>query len=125
MKDNVVIKKSEINGKGLFAGRDFKKGEIILRWNPKLILKDEIEKLTKKERNYVYFSGSRYYLMQSPERFVNYSCNPNTFVKDFCDVAVRDIAKGEEITTAHEENFENSFECTCGSEKCRKLLGKR
>lgn len=125
MKKEVVIEKSKINGKGLFAERNFKKGEVVIKWNPKLILKDELKKLTKKDRNFVYFSRSRYYLMQSPERFVNYSCEPNTVVESFSDVAVKDIAKGEEITTEHEKKGENSFECTCGSKKCRKLLGNR
>jgi hypothetical protein len=47
MKKDVVIKKSEINKKGVFATRDFNKGEIILSWNPKILKKIEIEKLKK------------------------------------------------------------------------------
>jgi len=34
---SVVVKKSKISGKGVFASRDFKKGEIVLRWRPKKI----------------------------------------------------------------------------------------
>ncbi len=40
MKD-IVVKKSKIIGKGVFAIRDFKKGEVVLKWNPKPITKFE------------------------------------------------------------------------------------
>ena len=36
---NVIVKKSKINKKGVFAVKDFKKGEIVLKWNPKIIVR--------------------------------------------------------------------------------------
>ena len=45
---DVIIKKSRIQGKGVFANKDFKKGEIVLRWNPKKITKEEADKLNTK-----------------------------------------------------------------------------
>jgi hypothetical protein len=39
--------------------------------------------------------------MQSPEKFVNHSNCPNTFMRKGRDVAKRAIKKGEEITTRY------------------------
>lgn len=34
---DIIIKSSKIHGTELFAGRDFKKGETVLRWRPKVL----------------------------------------------------------------------------------------
>lgn len=62
--------------------------------------------------------------MQEPEKFVNHSCDPNTFVKDFCDVALRDIVEGEEITSDYTDSlFPNTVMlCNCGSNHCKKVI---
>ncbi len=113
---NIIIKKSKIQGKGVFANKDFKKGEIILKWNPKKITKKEADKLTTKQKHYLYEERNKYFLMQSPEKYVNRSCNANTKPKNLCDVAVRNIKKGEEITS----NYKNtSFKCECGAKNCK------
>ena len=95
------VKKSQIHGKGVFAGRDFKKGEIVIKWHPKVITKEQLMSLSKKQKTYIQKMGSKYYLMQFPEKFVNHSITPNTFVLNDCDVAKRKIIKGEEITTRY------------------------
>ena len=113
--DNLIIKKSKIQGKGIFANKDFKKGEIVLRWTPKRLIKEEADKLTTKQKHYLYQEKNKYFLMQSPEKYVNRSCNANTIPENLCDVAVRSIKKGEEITS----NYKNiSFKCKCGAKGC-------
>jgi SET domain-containing protein len=113
---DVVIKKSKIQGKGVFANKDFKKGEIVLNWSPKKITKEEADKLNIKQKHYLYKERSKYFLMQSPEKYVNRSCEANTIPKNLCDVAVRSIKKGEEITS----NYNNvSFKCKCGAKNCK------
>ena len=112
---NLIIKKSKIQGKGVFANKDFKKGSIVLRWNPKKITKEEAGQLTTKQKHYLYQERNRYFLMQSPERYVNRSCDANTIPKNLCDGAVRSIKKGKEITS----NYNNaSFKCKCGTKGC-------
>lgn len=112
---DIIVKKSKIQGKGVFANKDFKKGEIVLRWNPKKITKEEADKLTIKQKHYLYKERNKYFLMQSPEKYVNRSCDTNTIPKNLCDVAVRSIKKGDEITS----NYKNiSFKCGCGSKSC-------
>jgi len=84
----VEIKESPIDGKGLFATRDYREGEVIL---PRMMTKMDGE-----------FSLTRY--EQSEEsRFTNHADEANAeVVREEGDavnlVAARDITKGEEIT---------------------------
>ena len=102
--DDVVIKKSKIGqfDKGVFAKRDFKKGEVVIRYNNlKPLTKQDFEKLPKNQKQFTHKHWGVIYLYSSPARYVNHSSNPNTVqnLKDRHDVAIRDIKKGEEITT--------------------------
>ena len=117
---DIIIKQSVIHGKGIFAGRDFKKGEIILRWKPRVINKSELANLSEPERKFIFSAGpDTYYHMQEPERFVNHSCENNTTVQDACDVAIRDIKAGEEITANYNDDGIDDFVCNCKTKHCR------
>jgi len=123
MNKDIIVKKSKINKKGVFAARDFKKGEVVLKWNPKILEKSEVQKLKDSQKHYLYEnSKDKYFLMQSPEKFVNHSCEANTQVKNSCDVAVRDIKKGEEITSDYGKGGSISFVCQFGSKNCRGVI---
>ena len=126
MSRDVVVRKSRIQGKGLFAARDFKKGEIVLRWNVAHILTvAEVATLPLSEQKYVsVFENGKFILFQPPERYVNHSCEPNTIVKERYDIALRDIRSGEEITTDYTESavLPSPMRCRCGSKKCKKLI---
>jgi SET domain-containing protein len=107
----------------VFAARDFKKGEVVLKWNPKILEKSEIEKIKDNQKYYLYkVDKNKYYLMQPPEKFVNHSCEANTQAKNSCDVAVRNIRKGEEIVSNYGKGGFVSFECKCNSKNCRSAI---
>lgn len=121
----IIVKNSKINGKGVFALCGFKNGDVVLHWDVSRVLsKGEIDKMSEEEKNYVSFLNGKYIQMQEPEKYVNHSCDPNTNVKDFCDVAVRDIKEGEEITSNYEDELPEGayMECNCGSSGCRKII---
>lgn len=123
MTKDLIIKKSKIDKKGVFAARNFKKGEVITKWSQNTIKKSEIDKLAANDRHYIYKAGGyKYLLMQSPEKYVNHSCAANTRVKNNCDIAIRDIRKGEEITSDYEKGSSVSFECKCDSKNCRGMI---
>lgn len=122
MNKNIIVKKSKIDKKGVFAARKFKKDEVVLKWHPKILKKLEVDKLPDKEKHYVYQKNKKRFLMQPPERFINHSCEPNTRVKKYCDIAIRDIKHGEEITSDYEKGGLISFQCQCGSKNCRKVI---
>ncbi|MFA5797440.1 MAG: SET domain-containing protein [Candidatus Woesearchaeota archaeon] len=124
---DVIVKDSPIEGKGIFAARNFKKGEIVVQWDLTHILTaSEAKKVPLAEKRYVAFLDGKYILMQPPARYMNHSCEPNTTAKNFCDVAIRDIKKGEEITANYREDNPPGFEmkCTCGSKYCKKIIRK-
>ena len=119
---DVIVKKSEIHGTGVFAARNFKKGEVILTWNPKYLPLSAKDTLTDAEKNYAYILEDKIRIMQEPEKFVNHSCDNNTHVVNECDVALRDIKAGEEITANYDNDGISEFECQCGTDKCRRIV---
>jgi SET domain-containing protein len=125
MKLPVIIKKSEIHGKGVFANRNFKKGQIIIRWDiSRQLTKDQVKKLPKKDKEYIAYVHKKYILMQSPAKYVNHSCDSNTYSKNFKDIAKRNIKKGEEITGDYSQDADEDFKmkCKCQSAKCKKII---
>ena len=82
--------------------KNFKKGEIVIRYNNlKPLTKKEFQSLPKGEKNFTHKHWGVMYLYSPPERYVNHSSNQNTQqdLINKCDIAIRDIKKGEEITT--------------------------
>ena len=115
---DIVVKETKGKGKGVFAARDFKKGEIVLIWHPKAKLSlEEMRKLPEDEQIHTTYVGNgMYYVMGEPDRYVNHSCDPNTYVNDDKDIALRDIKEGEEITSDYAVNSIDDWEmeCKCG-----------
>ena len=126
MSENVIVKTSKIHKKGVFSAKNFKKGEIVLKWHPLLLSKSAVEKVSPSQKHYVIKYGEKYILMQVPEKFVNHSCKPNTHIRNCSDVAMRNIKKGEEITTDYgKEDGLVVFKCTCGHKNCQGYIGKK
>lgn len=105
MIENLEVKKSNIGqfkcGFGLFAKKNFKKGEIVKKYNLRELSKQEFKDLPKEEKEFTHKRNGKILLYPVPERYVNHSNDPNT-IQDFeigADIAVRNIKKGEEITT--------------------------
>jgi len=97
----VIIGKGNLVGKGVYANRDFKKGEVVVQYYLKPITQEEYEGLPKSEKEFTHSQYGEMHLYSEPERYVNHSDNPNTY-QDFqqsADIALRDIKKGEMITT--------------------------
>jgi SET domain-containing protein len=127
--NDVEVRKSGIQGTGLFARRAFKAGDVVLQWKlENKIDTTELAALDFEERKYLHpLDEHTYAILKPPERFVNHSCNNNTVVKNLCDVAVRDIQVGEEITSDYSssDSGDQSFLCACGAPNCRKFVGRK
>lgn len=97
---DLVIGKGNLAGKGVYANREFKKGEVVTRYNLKPLTKEEYKNLPKSEKMFTHSHWGQIYLYLEPDRYVNHSDNPNTYqdLENKCDIAVRDIKKGEMIT---------------------------
>ncbi len=125
---NLIVKKSKIHGLGVFAGRSFRKDEVVVHWiGAKILAKNQVKKLIKKEQTYVSaFTHGQYILYAEPARFINHSCFPNTHLdrRWMGDRATRTIHKGEEITSdyGYEMAFGENEPCTCGHKNCRRMM---
>jgi len=88
-----------------------------------IIIDDEFY-WNEKEKRYVSFIDDKCIFLEAPARYVNHSCDANTHVENFCDVASRDIKIGEEITGDYtsESVPSSSVKCNCGSDKCKGYL---
>jgi len=99
-KNEIVIGKGQLAGKGVYANRDFKTGEVVIQYNLRKLTNEQYEKLSETEKIFTHSHWGIIYLYSEPERYVNHSDNPNTYqdlIKK-CDIALRDIKKGEIIT---------------------------
>lgn len=117
------IDKSTINGIGLFAGEDIRLGQVMWVFNSRfdsIIRQDEMSRYPELVQKYVdkYAWVGRddghLYIGIDDDKFCNHSDTPNKgYVhEDNTFIALRDIAKGEEIT----EDY--STHCFCGDELC-------
>ncbi len=76
-------------------------------------------------RTHAWWQGTRCYLTWDHGRYTNHSCSPNCagFGGEF-DVAIRDIAAGEQITNDYAHiAVDVRFQCRCGSVACRGWIG--
>lgn len=120
--NSIVVQDSPTHGRGVFALRNFAAGEVVVPWTgAKFLNKTELSALSDTDKQYVSeIPAGRFVLFAEPACFVNHSCEPNTAVQNDANVAVRDIQKGEEITTDYTlEGADIDFVCQCESEKCR------
>lgn len=98
--NNVFIDKGNLAGKGIYANRDFEKGEIVIKYKLKSISQKEYNKLPENEKDFIHIFKGQIFLYPEPERYVNHSDSPNTYQDHIlkADIALRDIKKGELIT---------------------------
>lgn len=125
MNIDLYTKNTPNKGRGIFALKPFKKGDIVLDWNEenKDISKEDLNKLPEDEKKYVAQFNEKIILIAPPGRYINHSCNPNIKNENGKDYAIRDIEKDEEITGDYEDGGTGlSFECKCGALNCRKII---
>jgi len=129
MNQFVEIKKSEKHGDGLFALKDFKKGESLYSLKKgKIVNYDEIQSLSEQEKRHLDQIGeNEYEIIESPGCYINHSCEPNVEEKERVGYALKDIKKGEEITIDYDKiaYLEKPFECHCGSKNRRGFVRGR
>lgn len=124
------VKKSKINGKGLFAAKEYNRGQFIeYIHGSKVLIRKFNKKIYKKTFNWI--AVSRFTFINTDEsvfRFINHSCEPNAAIKGERTVyALRPIKCGEEVTIDYSLNeVDPDFlmsDCHCGSKFCRKNIG--
>lgn len=98
---DIEIGSGDLNGKGAYAARDFKKGEVVIKYNLQELTFEQYKNLPEPEKSwFTHARNGKIFLYPEPERYVNSSKTPNMYVNlaQGADIALRDIKKGEKIT---------------------------
>ncbi|RNA40288.1 Histone-lysine N-methyltransferase trr [Brachionus plicatilis] len=141
-RQNVYLKKSKIQGLGLFAARDLEKNTMIIEYIGELI-RNEVanrrEKLYESQNRGIYMFRLNDELVVDATisgglaRYINHCCDPNCVAetvsveKDqkIIIIANKKILKGEELTYDYQFEFEDEsskIQCLCGSANCKKWM---
>ena len=117
-------------GLGLFATKEFRKGEFIVAYRGQRVTDAESERREARGARYMFEINSRWAIDGSSRRnlarYVNHSCRPNAEavarkIHPICYVARRRIKLGEEITVDYGKDYFDAYirgkGCRC--EKCR------
>lgn len=121
------IATSKIAGKGIMAGEDIKKGDLIR------YIKGEIKFLSIKSKedslsypNWIGIDKGVWIDPDHPHQYLNHSCDPTAGIKGKVSiVALKNIKEGEEITIDYsiiEGDDLWEMPCSCGSKDCRKII---
>lgn len=128
--------KDVVAGMGLVATGLIRKGEVVSRLEPNQPMYTIAEILTWPPEEletffvHAYQCSETHYVSEAGnERFMNHSCDPNTWwLDDDTMIARRDILPGEEITYDYATTeLAIDFEMTCGchSPICRGVISNR
>lgn len=99
--NDVEIGAGKLDGKGVYAARDFKKGEVVIKYNLQELTFEQYKNLQEPEKSwFTHARKGKIFLYSEPERYVNSSKTPNAYIDLTlgADIALRDIQKGEEVT---------------------------
>ena len=134
----IVVRGSEIHGKGVFAARAFAKGERIIEYKGKVITEEAAdERYGDDESNHTFLflldndMVIDAYRGGNSARWINHSCNPNCEPVEEDDRlyihAIRNIKAGAELSYEYNLVIEDRYTpaikrlyaCRCGTNKCQ------
>jgi uncharacterized protein len=130
------VRESAIHGRGVFAKKAFLKGDVLLEIDDSDPVIDR-GKLTPEQEIFIDLfvavdGKQKTTWMKSPERFINHSCAPNSYVQTDMSSGVRriwalkNIGKGDELTWDYALNIWEEWigpvPCHCGAENCRRII---
>jgi D-alanine-D-alanine ligase len=131
---NYSRKGNAISGYGIYANRDFSRGDVLFKGeerSQRIATRRHVMKHWSAEDqdiflNYAYPLSDEVFILwdENPAEWYpqNHSCNPNSTYDGLNLIAVQPIAKGEEITLDYSTYLNETmapFQCQCGAPNCR------
>lgn len=128
---SVALGPSKTGGTGVFTSKRLSRDEVIREMGVgRRITREEPLRPEEGERpEHCTVVDGRVFLVTSPDRYLNHSCDPNSWLRfeenRIVLVARRDVEAGEELTIDYLINNAggDSWECHCGTTRCRGLTG--
>jgi len=134
--EDVSVGESKIQGRGVFTQKSFLEGEPVLVIDDSDLVRDRSRLTPEEEISIDVFvtpdGRQKTTRMKPPEKFINHSCDPNSYV--LTDMksgvrrvwALRNIGKGKELTWDYAlniwEEWIGPIPCNCGARNCRKVI---
>lgn len=124
---HIYVATSKIEGMGVMAGENIKKGELIR------YIKGEMKFKVNKSKDdalsnpdWIGIAKDQWIDPEKPYKFLNHSCDPSAGVKGKVSlIALRNIKEGEEVNIDYsiiEGDALWELHCACGSKDCRKTI---
>lgn len=119
---DVAVREAGEKGLGVFALRDFTRGEFIFRGHGAVVANDDIPSLSQEDRRHPCELDWQTSAVLLPLGcYLNHSCEPNAMRSGVKVFAWRDIRRGEEITIDYRLNAfadDERWDCACGGASC-------
>jgi SET domain-containing protein len=120
--EDVAVRDAGRKGLGVFALRQFRKGEFIFRRrHGRIVANVRIPSLTSEDRRHLCeLDYARSAVLLAPGCYLNHSCEPNAMRSGVKVFAWKRIRAGEEITIDYRLNAFGSgrSKCLCGTSSC-------
>jgi len=136
ISSKVEIRKSPLQGRGMFAKEEIEKGEVVVIWGAtatNIFTEDEIRAGKARKHSSVQIEDGLYLAGEIDDPnvdsdLINHSCDSNTWMQNAVTlIARRDIKTGEELTVDYalwetDEKWMGDFDCKCSTQVCRKQI---
>jgi len=123
VRRDVVVGEAGVKGLGVFARRDFARGEFVFRRrHGRVIANGDIPSLSAEDQRHLceldYETSA---VLLPPGCYLNHSCDPNAIRSGVNVYTRRDIRAGEEITIDYRLNAHDGerWACICGAANCQ------
>ena len=126
--DYLHVKKSCIQGVGLFTSQYIPAETILFRLSGRVVYREYAPQYAPENPNWMGMGFERWLEIEKGDTgvYANHSCKPNVLVNEHMEfVSIRPIQKDEELlldysTTELDPYW--SMKCSCGEKTCRKTL---
>lgn len=127
LSPDLVVGPAGPKGLGLFAARDFDRGEIVTGFGGHVMSSREFHDLPEHRQVHSLQIAEDLFMVApedaEPADLFNHSCDPNLgILGSIMLVAMRPIARGEELAFDYamcDADSYDEFECHCGAANCR------
>jgi SET domain-containing protein len=120
--DDVEVRDAGTKGMGVFARRDFARGEFVFRRrHVRVVGPAAVASLSAEDRMHLCeLDFDRFAVLGPPGCYLNHSCDPNAMRHGVNVFAWRPIAAGDEVTIDYRLNaFDGDrWTCACGASNC-------
>jgi hypothetical protein len=128
----LIVKKSKINGRGIFTTKPIKKGDKVMIFGGEIVGKEETDGTKYREMSFFPIGDDKLLASttETKDEYLNHSCDPNTWLIGEVTVVARQNIKAEEEITMDSATWDcdddwtytETGQCTCGSKACRRTL---